>query len=138
MEKIMRKHLFAAVAFISLMAPAVADTAAPAPPPRPNARGGAFPMKGGQAIYEGVCQGCHMPGAVGAAGAGAYPALASNPKLEVAGYPVGVIMNGQKAMPALGPYFNDAQIADVVNYIRTHFGNNYTDKITPAEIKMMR
>jgi mono/diheme cytochrome c family protein len=79
-----------------------------------------------------------MPGAVGAVGAGAYPALAGNPKLEVAGYPVSIIMNGQKAMPALGPYLNDAQIADVVNYIRTHFGNSYTDKVTAAEIKTMR
>ena len=135
----MQKHLFAAIALVTLAVPALADTSAPAPPPpRPNLRGGMFPMKGGQAIYEGVCQGCHMPGAVGAVGAGAYPALASNSKLEVAGYPVGVIMNGQKAMPALGPYFSDAQIADVVNYIRTHFGNNYTDKVIPAEIKMMR
>jgi mono/diheme cytochrome c family protein len=138
MEKTMRKQLFAVLAFLSLTVPALADTAAPAPPPRPNVRGGKFPMQGGQAIYEGVCQGCHMPGAVGAVGAGAYPALASNSKLEVAGYPVGVIMNGQKAMPALGPYFSDTQIADVVNYIRTHFGNNYTDKVTAAEIKMMR
>jgi mono/diheme cytochrome c family protein len=138
MEKTMRKQFFAILAFLSLTVPASADTAAPAPPPRPNARGGKFPMQSGQAIYEGVCQGCHMPGAVGAVGAGAYPALASDPKLEVAGYPVGVIMNGQKAMPPLGPYFSDAQIADVVNYIRTHFGNSYTDKVTAAEIKMMR
>ncbi|HEY8255579.1 MAG TPA: hypothetical protein VIG39_13110, partial [Rhizomicrobium sp.] len=91
----MRKQFFAILAILSLTVPAIADTAAPAPPPRPNARGGKFPMQGGQAIYEGVCQGCHMPGAVGAVGAGAYPALASDPKLEVAGYPVGVIMNGQ-------------------------------------------
>jgi mono/diheme cytochrome c family protein len=134
----MQHRLFAALAFICLAAPAAADTAAPAPPPRPNARGGAFPMQGGEAIYTNVCQGCHMPQAEGAVGAGMYPALAKNPKLEEAGYPVGVIINGQKAMPPLGAYFNDAQIADVVNYIRTHFGNHYTDKVTPADIKLMR
>jgi len=141
MEKKNVKTRFAALLALACLAgPALADTAAPAPPPapRPNARGGTFPMQGGKAIYEGVCQGCHMPDAKGAVGAGMYPALAKNAKLEVAGYPVGVIMNGQKAMPPLGPYFSDGQIADVVNYIRTNFGNHYTDKVTAADIKMMR
>lgn len=136
----MRNPVVAALALVMLAAPALADTAAPTPPPspRPNARGGHFPMQGGEAIYVGVCQGCHMPDAKGAVGAGMYPALASNPKLEEAGYPLGVIINGQKAMPPLGPYFSDAQIADVVSYIRTHFGNHYTDKVTAAEVKTMR
>jgi mono/diheme cytochrome c family protein len=139
MEKtMMRKRLAAAAALVLLAAPALADTAAPPPPPRPNARGGMFPMQGGEAIYKGVCQGCHMPDAKGAVGAGMYPALAGNAKLEEAGYPLGVIINGQKAMPPLGPYFNDTQIADVVNYIRTHFGNHYTDKVTAAEVKTTR
>jgi len=139
MEKnMMRKRLAAAAALVLLAAPALADTAAPAPPPRPNARGGMFPMQGGEAIFKGVCQGCHMPDAKGAVGAGMYPALASNDKLEEAGYPIAVIINGQKAMPPLGPYFNDTQIADVVNYIRTHFGNHYTDKVTAAEVKTAR
>ena len=133
----MRNHLAAAVALACLTVPVLADTAGPTPPPaaRANARGGHFPMQGGQAIYEGVCQGCHMPDAKGAVGAGAYPALAGNEKLEEGGYPIGVIINGQKAMPPLGAYFNDAQIADVVNYIRTHFGNHYTDAVTAAEAR---
>jgi len=101
-------------------------------------RGGPYDFQGGKAIYTNVCQGCHMPDAKGAVGAGMYPALASNPKLETAGYPVSVIINGQKAMPPLGPYFNDTQIADVVNYIRTHFGNHYADKVTAAQVKTMR
>jgi len=136
----MRNRLVAAATLVCLALPALADTAAPTPPPsaRLNARGGRFPMQGGEAIYQGVCQGCHMPDAKGAVGAGAYPALAGNEKLEEGGYPIGVIINGQKAMPPLGPYFSDAQIADVVNYIRTHFGNHYTDKVTAAEVKTMR
>jgi len=134
----MRNRLAAIVALVCLAAPALADTAAPAPPPRPNARNMKFPMQGGEAIYQGVCQGCHMPDAKGAVGAGAYPALAGNEKLIEGGYPIGVIMNGQKAMPPLGAMFSDTQIADVVNYIRTHFGNHYTDKVTAAEVKTMR
>ncbi len=97
-----------------------------------------FTEQGGEAIFKNVCQGCHMPQAQGAVGAGMYPALAKNPKLEVAGYPIAVVVNGQKAMPALGGMFSDQQVADVVNYIRTHFGNNYKDKVTAADVKASR
>jgi mono/diheme cytochrome c family protein len=99
---------------------------------------GGFTEQGGEAIFKNVCQGCHMPDAKGAVGAGMYPALAKNPKLEVAGYPISVIVNGQKAMPALGGMFSDQQVADVTNYIRTHFGNSYKDKVTPADVKATR
>jgi mono/diheme cytochrome c family protein len=99
---------------------------------------GGFTEQGGEAIFKNVCQGCHMPDAKGAVGAGMYPALAKNPKLEVAGYPIAVVVNGQKAMPAFGGMFSDQQVADVVNYVRTHFGNNYKDKATPADVKASR
>ena len=97
-----------------------------------------LPQQGGEAIYKGVCQDCHMPDARGAVGAGMYPALARDPKLEIAGYPVAVVIHGQKAMPAFGDAFSDQQIADVVNYVRTHFGNAYTDDVTPADVKGAR
>ena len=97
-----------------------------------------FPQQGGEAIFRGVCQDCHMPNARGATGAGMYPALAHDPKLEVAGYPVSVVVNGQKAMPAFGPMFSDQQIADVVNYVRTHFGNSYKDMVSTADVKAAR
>jgi mono/diheme cytochrome c family protein len=99
---------------------------------------GGFTEQGGEAIFKNVCQGCHMPQAQGAVGAGMYPALAKNAKLETAGYPVSVVVNGQKAMPAFGGMFSDQQVADVVNYVRTHFGNNYKDKVTPADVKSAR
>jgi mono/diheme cytochrome c family protein len=99
---------------------------------------GGFTEQGGEAIFKNVCQGCHMSDAKGAIGAGMYPALAKNPKLETAGYPVAVVVNGQKAMPALGGMFSDQQVADVVNYVRTHFGNNYKDKVTPDDVKSAR
>ena len=97
-----------------------------------------LPQQGGEAIFKGVCQGCHMPNAQGAVGAGIYPALANNAKLEVAGYPVSVIIHGQKAMPAFGQAFDDKQIADVVNYIRSHFGNDYKDSVTPEDVRSAR
>jgi mono/diheme cytochrome c family protein len=101
-------------------------------------RASGLPQQGGEAIFKGVCQGCHMPDARGAVGAGAYPALAKNTKLEVAGYPVSVIIHGQKAMPAFGEAFDDRQIADVTNYIRTHFGNDYKDPVTPEDVRSAR
>ncbi|MGZ5926167.1 MAG: c-type cytochrome [Rhizomicrobium sp.] len=99
---------------------------------------GGFTEQGGEAIFKNVCQGCHMPDAKGAVGAGMYPALAKNPKLEVAGYPVSVVVNGQKAMPAFGALLNDQQIADVVNYVRTSYGNKYKDKVKPEDVKAQR
>ena len=95
-------------------------------------------LQGGQSIFTGLCQGCHMPDAKGAVGAGAYPALAKDAKLQVAGYPVAVVTHGQKAMPPLGDYLNDQQVADVVNYIRGNFGNAYKDKVSAADVKAIR
>lgn len=97
-----------------------------------------FPFDGGEAIYKGVCQGCHMPDAKGAVGAGMYPALAKNEKLETAGYPIAVITHGQKAMPSFGALLNDQQVADVVNYVRSNFGNKYKDKVKPEDVKAQR
>ncbi|MBN9545266.1 MAG: cytochrome c [Alphaproteobacteria bacterium] len=101
-------------------------------------RGTRIPYQGGEAIFKGVCQGCHMPDAKGIVGAGAYPALAHNPRLETAGYAIAVVVNGQKAMPALGSMMTDQQIADVVNYIRSNFNNSYKDKVAPADVKSAR
>jgi len=131
-------HLAAAALLFATTISVFADTAAPPPPRRPTQRGGMFPMKDGEAIYVGVCQGCHMPDAKGAVGAGAYPALAKNANLEIAGYPIGVIVKGQKAMPPFADSFSDEQIANVVNYVRTHFGNKYRDKVKPEDVKIMR
>jgi mono/diheme cytochrome c family protein len=102
-------------------------------------RPGDYSFQGGEAVYSHVCQSCHMADAKGAMGAGAgFPALASNPKLAEAGYPVAVILHGQKAMLALGGLLSDQQIADVVNYVRTHFGNRYSGAITAADVKAQR
>jgi len=97
-----------------------------------------FTQQGGEGIYNGLCRDCHMTGGKGAIGAGAYPALANNAKLAEAGYPIAVVIGGQKAMPEFGPMLSDEQVADVINYVRTHFGNNYKDKITPADVKAAR
>lgn len=97
-----------------------------------------FTQKTGQEIYGQVCISCHMAEGKGAEGAGMYPALAKNPKLAAAGYPIYMVMVGNKGMPGLGGVLNDEQIAEVVNYIRTHFGNDYTDKTTAIDVAAQR
>jgi mono/diheme cytochrome c family protein len=99
---------------------------------------GHFSEQTGEAIYRGICQGCHMPDAHGAVGAGAYPALAGDPRLASSLYPALVVVRGQKAMPSFGPALSDEQIAAAVNYVRTHFGNHYTDAVTAAQVQTLR
>jgi mono/diheme cytochrome c family protein len=102
-------------------------------------RAGGYPdLVTGEAIYKNICQGCHMPDGKGAVGAGMYPALAGNKKLAAKAYPALVIVRGQKAMPEFGTAFSDAQVAGVVTYIRTNFGNSFADTITPEEVKALR
>lgn len=132
--KSLRKHLAAAAFFCAT--PVSADDAKPTPPPRATVTG--FTLQTGEEIYRGVCQGCHMPDAKGAVGAGIYPSLAKNENLESAGYPAMVVLKGQKAMPDFGASFSDEQVANVVNYIRSHFGNRYRDKITAADVHALR
>ena len=97
-----------------------------------------FSARTGDEVYRGICQGCHMPDGEGAAGAGYYPPLAENPNLEAAGYPIYIIVHGHKAMPPLGEMLDDEQIAAVVEYIRTHFGNSYTDPVTSDDVASAR
>jgi len=101
----------------------------------------------GKTIFEHICQGCHMPDAKGATGAGSYPALAGDPRLISPQYMAAVVVHGRRDMPSFiqtgeaGPLedakLSDAQIADVVNYVRTHFGNHYTDRITAQDVAGM-
>ena len=58
------------------------------------------------------------------------------------------ILNGRRNMPAFArgdqqfyfppTWLTDQQVANVVNYIRTSFGNDYRDPITAAEVKAMQ
>jgi mono/diheme cytochrome c family protein len=97
-----------------------------------------FAQQDGEQLYQTICQGCHMPDAQGAQGAGAYPALAHNKRLIAGAYPVYTVIQGRKGMPSLANYLSDAQVAAVVNYVRTHFGNHYTDPVSPDLVKAAR
>lgn len=105
---------------VLLMAgPVVAKPAAPDP---------------GAVVYQEVCQACHMENAMGAVGAGRIAALAKNPNLESADYPIAIVTGGKGPMPWFRGNLTDQQIADVVNHVRTHYGNNYKGKVTAADV----
>jgi mono/diheme cytochrome c family protein len=98
----------------------------------------ARPEDSGETIYKTVCQGCHMSAAQGAVGAGRYPALANNPRLQSPYYPLAVVTNGRRAMPRLGAFLTDVQIANVVNYVRTHFDNHFSGLVSASDVKKVR
>ncbi|HSG56615.1 MAG TPA: cytochrome c, partial [Paracoccaceae bacterium] len=85
-----------------------------------------------------VCAACHMPDAMGAVGAGFYPALANNPRLIASRYPAYIVMKGMNGMPPMGDMLTDEQAAAVVTYVRTNFGNNYPQPVTAAEMAALR
>jgi mono/diheme cytochrome c family protein len=110
---------------------------------------GQFSKADGATIYSHVCQGCHMPGGQGAREVGHYPALAGNPTLASPHYVAMTILQGRKNMPAFGVTpeqlaqtrgvaLTDAQVAEVTNYLRTHFGNQYQDTISAADVAALR
>ena len=97
-----------------------------------------FAETGGEELFANICQGCHMPDAMGATGAGSYPSLSNNPNLATSGYPVYLVVNGRRAMPPFGDMLSDDQIAAVVNFVRSHFGNSYNDTVTARDVQNVR
>jgi mono/diheme cytochrome c family protein len=92
----------------------------------------------GEELFASACQGCHMSDGKGAIGAGVYPSLAQDSNLEAGGYPLYVVVRGQRAMPPIGAMMSDDQVAAVVNYVRTHFGNQYQDAVSADDVKRVR
>jgi mono/diheme cytochrome c family protein len=101
----------------------------------------------GAAIYSHICQGCHMPEAQGAAGAGHYPKLSGDPKLVAWEYAAVTVLAGRNGMPGFGlppnpgaggpfgaVHLTDEQVAAVVNYVRSHFGNKYQATVTASQV----
>jgi mono/diheme cytochrome c family protein len=127
------------VALLSLISPpAPAEIAAPGSSEPTLSAGFKFAEQSGESLYANVCQACHMPDGKGATGAGSYPSLAGNRAIETGRYAVDVVVNGRRAMPPIGMMMSDDQVAAVVNYVRTHFGNNYRDAVTAEDVKVVR
>ena len=125
-------------AFLLSSFAAYAQAVGPSASGRALSAGPRFVEKGGEELFTNICQGCHMPDGKGATGAGSYPSLAGNDHLEASGYPVAVVLYGQRGMPPFGAMMSDEQVAAVVNYVRTHFGNRYHDTVTLEDVRAAR
>jgi mono/diheme cytochrome c family protein len=102
--------------------------------------------KKGKEVYTLYCQNCHMEKGEGVAGM--YPPVAKTAYVKDTKKIIGIILNGQSGeitvngkkynvdMPAQA-YLTDAQIADVLTYIRSSWGNKYP-AVTAAQVKAQR
>lgn len=89
----------------------------------------------GKQVYEQICQACHLADAKGGGGAGAMiPALANNPRLKDPNYGIVILLKGRGGMPWFTDMLTEAQMAAVLNYVRSHF-NNYPDTVSEADVK---
>jgi mono/diheme cytochrome c family protein len=127
----------ALVAWAAVSLPALADDA-PAKSAVVMSHGWEFSEQGGADLFRNVCAACHQPDAKGAVGAGAYPPLAEDKNLVSTDFMLAVLFRGLKGMPPVGGMMSDAQVADVVNYLRTHFGNTYSGALTAADVAAAR
>ena len=135
----MRTHLGRVLLIFAAALPVagvLAQGLSSATPTISQARG--FDEQGGEALYANVCAACHQPDAKGAVGAAAYPALAENKNLASPDYVESALFNGLRGMPPVGRMMSDQQVADVVNYVRSHFGNRYDDTVSAADVGAAR
>ena len=96
-----------------------------------------FITTNGKKLYDDSCAGCHMPDGKGAQGAGYYPLLADNSKMQSKYYIISVVMNGLRGMPSFHNMMNDEQIAAVTQYVHSDL-NKFTDKVTAANVAQLR
>ena len=101
-------------------------------------KGWTFDESDGVALYSHACAACHQADGQGATGAGAYPALKGDPRLASTDYVISVLLGGQHAMPALGRAMSDAQLADIVNYVRKTFADATDEAATPERAAAAR
>jgi mono/diheme cytochrome c family protein len=90
----------------------------------------------GAAIFEENCAACHQPQGQGIPGA--FPALANN--VFVKGDPkvvANVLLNGRAGMPAFKSDLSDAEIAAVLTFVRSSWGNRAVP-VTPAIVMATR
>lgn len=133
--------------YLGAVAPASAGPTAPPSQREPGAQASAF-LAAGARLYQRYCVECH-----GASGAGQpphYPPLAGNGALTgpQAVNPIRVVLNGGFApatagnprpygMPPFGHVLNDTEVAQLVSYLRSAWGNNAAP-VTATEVNRYR
>ena len=100
----------------------------------------------GKTIYAKTCVACHQANGQGIPNA--FPPLAKSDYLNkdtnraikavLHGLKGPIVVNGKKFNSAMTPQgLNDQQVADVLTYVYSSWGNNNT-KVTPAMVKAQR
>lgn len=91
----------------------------------------------GKKLYVDSCAGCHMQDGMGAQGAGYYPALANNTKMQSKYYIISIDINGLRGMPSFQSMMSDEQIAAVTQYVHSDL-NSFTDIVTADNVAQLR
>lgn len=150
-NRLRRTGLALAVLVALAMPLSAADNAAdPKTPAKPAVEDtGMMGTNDGEKIYQQICAGCHMASGRGAEGAGRYPSFAGSANMASSRYVAMTMLYGRRNMPSFAlprrnefyfppVWLNDVQVANVVNYIRGNFGNNYPDPISADEVRALR
>lgn len=97
----------------------------------------AFVTTDGKKLYHDSCAGCHMHEGQGAKGAGYYPPLANNSKMQSKYYIIDILINGFRGMPSFHGMMNDEQMAAVTQYVVSDL-NDFTDTVTAEDVAKLR
>ncbi|MBB3773509.1 mono/diheme cytochrome c family protein [Angulomicrobium tetraedrale] len=131
---------------LAAMATYLLDSPPPPDAPAPQKGSPLPPMVHARAakLYVDNCAACHQPQGTGLEGS--IPPLAGNPAV-IAAEPYNVITVALQGLPAGGRYgampsfagrLSDAQLADLVNYVRTSWGNTATPNATARMVAAWR
>lgn len=97
----------------------------------------AFVTTNGAKLYHDSCAGCHMHKGEGAYGAGYYPPLADNSKMESKHYIIDILINGFRGMPSFHMMMDDEQMAAVTQYVVNDL-NGFKQTVTAEDVAKLR
>lgn len=122
-----------ALAFVFLLIPMLGS----AQSATPKAETGQSLIVEGEKTYNNLCIACHRAGGKGVSGI--YPALAGDAlvKLDDPTQVIATVLNGRGGMPRFGGSFDDQEIAAIVSYVRSAWGNN-ASAVTPDQVATVR
>lgn len=96
-----------------------------------------FVTNDGEKLYHDSCAGCHMHKGEGATGAGYYPPLANNSKMESKYYIIDILINGFRGMPSFHMMMDDEQMAAVTQFVMTDL-NGLSAKVSADDVAQLR
>lgn len=96
-----------------------------------------FVSTNGEKLYHDSCAGCHMHKGEGATGAGYYPPLANNSKMDSKYYIIDILINGFRGMPSFHAMMNNEQMAAVTQFVMTDL-NGLSAKVSADDVAQLR